>query len=162
MDSDSIKSCYNKALQLLARRDHSNAELERKLRSRGYGQLEIQTAISECLRLNYLNDSRFAETYANQLQRKGFGINGIKHKLYSKGISDSVIQEVVAVQGSDAIQLEQCRRVLAKKLKPLTENTSVASRGPKLHRFLYSRGFSSQIIRKAIDEAVTGNDATAE
>ncbi len=162
MDSDSGKSCYSKALQLLARRDHSNAELRRKLRSRGYGQSEIQDAISECLRLNYLNDRRFAETYAMQLQRKGFGINGIKYKLYSKGISDTVIQEVVAVQESDPVQLEQCRRVLAKKMKPMTGNASVANQGPKLRRFLYSRGFSSQIIRKTIDEAVTGNDAAAE
>ncbi len=162
MDSDTSKSCYKKALQLLARRDHSHAELERKLRARRYGHLEIQATIRECLRLNYLNDNRFAETYAMQLQRKGFGINGIKHKLYSRGISDTVIQEVVAVQGSDTMQLEQCRRVLTKKLKPQAGKATAANQGPKLHRFLYSRGFSSHIIRKIMGEALTGDDATAE
>ena len=162
MNSDDSKSCYQKALQLLARRDHSSAELERKLRARGYGQSQIQTAIRECLRLNYLNDNRFAETYSLQLQRKGFGINGIKHKLYVRGISDSVIQDIVAAHGSDTAQLVLCRRVLAKKLKPLAGTADVKIQDPKLLRFLYNRGFSSHIIRKTIDEAVTGNDATAE
>lgn len=162
MDSDSGKSCYRKALHLLARRDHSSSELYKKLRSRDYGHLEIQAAIRECQRLNYLNDTRFAGAYAMQLQRKGFGINGIRHKLYGRGISDTIIQEVAAVHGDDAAQLQQCRRVLAKKLRPLAGSVSIESQGPKLHRFLYNRGFSSHIIRKTIDEALTARDATAE
>lgn len=130
------------------------------MRSRGHGQFEIDAAIHECLRLNYLNDARFAEAYSAQLQRKGFGINGIKHKLYTKGIEDSVIREAVADQDSDAVQLVLCRRVLAKKLKPLAGRALVSTKGPKLHRFLYSRGFSSHIIRKAMDEATAGKEAT--
>ena len=158
MESDLSKSCYQKALQLLARRDHSCTELRTKLKSRSYGHPEIEAAISECLRLDYLNDTRFAEGYSKQLLRKGYGINGIKHKLYVKGVSKEVIQESVTPYDSDNAQLEQCRRVLKKKLKPLTGKASAKNQGAKLHRFLFRRGFSSHIIRQTIGEMTTRQD----
>ncbi len=132
------------------------------MRSRGFGHMAIEAAIDECLRLNYLDDSRFAETYATQLHRKGFGINIIKYKLYLRGVPDFAIHEAVEARGDDAVQFEQCRRVLAKKRKTLTGEDLENNHLRKLQRFLYSRGFSGHIIAKAIDEAVNGSDTTSE
>lgn len=156
MDPDSCKACYQKALQLLARRDHSCAELMRKLRSRGFGTPEIEPVIRECRRLGYLSDSRFAEVYISQLQRKGYGINTIKHKLFAKGIGQAVVQDKLTPFGSDDAQLELCRRVLAKKMKPLAGENPSRAQTPKLHRYLLNRGFSGHIIRQAIDEIFIG------
>lgn len=152
MDPDSSKSCYQKALQILARRDHSCAELMRKLRSRGFGISEIEPVIRECRRLGYLNDNRFAEIYVNQLQRKGYGINTIKQKLFAKGIPEAVIQDNLTPYGADNAQLELCRRVLAKKLKPFAGDNPSEAQAPKLYRYLLSRGFPSHIIRQILDE----------
>lgn len=162
MDTEKSKACYQKALQLLARRDHSCAELKVKLKMRGYSQLEITAVIHECERLNYLNDARFAEVYLKQLQRNGYGINGIKHKLYIKGVPKSVIQQSVEAQDTDAVQLEQCRRELEKKIKTHTAKASIANQGQKLHRFLFGRGFSRHIIRQVIDEAISRDNAATE
>ncbi len=152
MNPDSSKACYQKALQILARRDHSCAELMRKLRSRGFETPEIESVIRECRRLGYLSDSRFAEVYISQLQRKGYGINTIKHKLVTKGIPQAVIQDKVTPYGTDDAQLELCRRVLAKKMKPFAGENPSQAQTPKLYRHLSNRGFSGHIIRQALDE----------
>jgi regulatory protein len=154
MDSDTKKSCYGKALQILARRDHSCSELRKKLNSRGFEEPVIETVIRECRRLNYLNDTRFTELYVNQLQRKGFGINGIKHKLYAKGIPEKVFQDKLAPHGTDNAQRELCRRVLAKKIKPIAGESPSESQAPKLYRYLLNRGFPSHIIRQTINEMI--------
>jgi regulatory protein len=124
----------------------------RKLRSRGFGTPEIEFAIRECRRLEYLNDSRFAEVYVRQLQRKGYGINTIKHKLFTKGIPQAVIQDKLTPYGSDDAQLTLCRRVLAKKMKPFAGENPSAAQAPKLYRHLLNRGFSGHIVRQALDE----------
>lgn len=156
MDSEPSKACYQKALQILARRDHSCAELVRKLRSRGFGTPEIDHVIRECRRLGYLSDSRFAEVYVRQLQRKGYGINTVKHKLFAKGIAKAVIQDKLTPYGSDDAQLELCRRVLAKKMKAFAGDNQSQAQTPKLYRYLLNRGFSGHIIRQAIDEIFIG------
>jgi len=152
MVPDSSKSCYQKALQILARREHSCAELMRKLRSRGFGTAEIEPVIRECRRLGYLSDSRFAEVYASQLQRKGYGIHTIKHKLLAKGIPQAVIQDKLNPYGTDDAQLKLCRRVLAKKMKPAAAENPSPDQAPKLYRYLLNRGFSGPIVRLALDE----------
>lgn len=148
------KSCYRKALQLLARRDHSCAELKRKLQSRGFEEPEIEAVIGECQRLSYLDDKRFADGYVNLLLRKGYGVNGIKHKLHVRGISESVIQESIYPFGTDEEQLTLCRRVLSKKVPHLIRKTSSDDRAPKLYRYLFNRGFPAHIIRQTISEVI--------
>ena len=155
MDSGSRKTCYQKALQILTRRDHSCDELSRKLHSRGFETQQIEAAIRECRGLNYINDNRFADTYANQLQRKGYGINSIKHKLYTKGVPQTVIEAVLAPYGTDKAQLKLCRQVLAKKMKPFAGEDLPEDRAPKLYRYLFNRGFSGHIIRQTMDDMIS-------
>jgi regulatory protein len=152
MDPDSSKACYQKALQILARRDHSCDELIRKLRSRGFGTPEIRPVIRECRRLGYLNDDRFTDIYVRHLQRKGYGINTIKHKLFAKGIAQAVIQDKLAPYGTDDAQLKLCRGVLTKKMKPFAGENPSNAQAPKLYRYLINRGFSGHIVRQVFDE----------
>ncbi|MEJ2154257.1 MAG: regulatory protein RecX [Desulfobacteraceae bacterium] len=156
MDSDNRKSCYHKALQLLTGRDHSCAELTRKLQTRGFDAPVIEAVIVECQRLNYLDDKRFADGYVSLLQRKGYGINSVKHKLYAKGISETLIQDSVALSGTDKVQLKLCRRVLAKKVNRLSGDKSSEDQAPKLYRYLFNRGFPAHIIRQTIREMIHG------
>jgi regulatory protein len=154
MDSGSRKTCYQKALQILTRRDHSCDELSRKLHSRGFETQQVEAAIRECRHLNYINDDRFADTYANQLQRKGYGINSIKHKLYTKGVPETVIETVLAAYGTDKAQLKLCRQVLAKKMKPIAGEDLPEGQAAKLYRYLFNRGFPGHIIRQTMDEMI--------
>lgn len=148
------ENCLNKALRILARRDHSLEELRRKLIERGYGREETQSSLNECLRLGYLDDERFAHAYLRQLQRKGYGINGIRHKLYSRGIAREIVESCTIRHCTDAVELEVCRKALAKKTKHPGKYQSVRDLRPKLQRFLIGRGFSPSIVYQVLKDAI--------
>lgn len=152
-------SCFNNALQILSRRDHSCAELVKKLQERGFEKKEIDSAIDRCVRLGYLNDERFADIYLQQLQRKGYGTNSIRHKLYSKGISEEIISNSIAIHCTDNIQIDACRQALLKKTKYLEGNKKIKDVRSKLQRFLIGRGFSSRIVCQALEEATAQEDS---
>lgn len=152
MNSNTDKACLDKAINILARRDHSCAELKKKLRSRGFNQQAITDTIKTCERLGYLNDARFTESYINQLERKGHGINAIRHKLFSRGVSSEIIDIHLRDHHNDIHQLNLCRQVLAKKIERNHNGKASVDQIPKLNRFLYSRGFEGHIIKKTIEE----------
>ncbi|MGD9366123.1 MAG: regulatory protein RecX [Desulfobacteraceae bacterium] len=148
------KACLNKAFRILARRDHSRAELTRKLAEHGYDGQSIQSVINECQRLGYLDDKRFAYTYCEQLLRKGYGPIVIQQKLYAKGLPAGIIKECVASHCDESVQLDVCRRVLAKKTKNFSDEITLLNARAKHQRFLLGRGFSSQIACQIIEEAI--------
>lgn len=154
MNSYLNKACLDKALRILARRDHSCTELIRKLRQHDYDPQSIQAVINECQRLGYLDDKRFANTYCEQLLRKGYGPNVIKQKLYAKGLPRGIIQKCLATHCGESVQLDVCRRVLEKKTKNFFGGTTLLNTRAKHQRFLISRGFSSQIAHQIIEEAI--------
>ena len=59
--------CRKKAMDLLARREHSRLELERKLTSRDYEAEEINATIEQLVADNLQSDSRFSEAYVQSL-----------------------------------------------------------------------------------------------
>lgn len=148
------KTCLNKALRILARRDHSCAELTLKLREHHYDRPSIQSVIDECRRLGYLDDTRFATAYCEQLLRKGYGPNVIKQKLCAKGLPGGIIRECVAGHCEESVQLDVCRRALAKKLKRFSGEIALMNTRAKHQQFLIGRGFSSQIACQIIEEAI--------
>src|SRR3569832_2955500 len=52
-----------RVLRLLARCDHSRAELVRKLGQAGFVQDDIESLLDEFEKRNWLSDQRFAESY---------------------------------------------------------------------------------------------------
>ncbi len=64
---------YNKALDLLSRREHSRKELFLKLINRFESQEEINLTLDKLEGKNLLSDSRFAEEYVQARRKKGFG-----------------------------------------------------------------------------------------
>ncbi len=148
------RDCLAAALRLLTRRDHSRSELTRKLIDRGFSQDQIKSAISECLRLNYLDDERYAIAYANQLQHKGYGRRRIQQMLMAKGLTFQVIAACLEACCPDTVQIRGCRQTMMKKLKsgqPMEDSVEARAR---LYRFLFSRGFSPAIIRQVMDEGL--------
>ncbi len=146
MTMSAEKQCLNKALRLLGRRDHSCRELSQKLKQRGFGSELIASAIAACEKMNYLDDRRFCEGYMGHLRRKGYGVMRIVQKLKEKGVAETYIRESIEQHCHDACQVEDCRRVIEKRL-PAQQTRD------RLFRFLYQRGFSNDVIKQALHEA---------
>ena len=139
-DADAPEELRARALRLLAHREHSRAELERKLGPHA-GSSEIVTGILEALVQNkQLSDERYAEQRVHQLARK-FGAGRIARELRAKGVDDETIAS--SVSEARASELERARAIWLRKFRsPATSPKENA----KQTRFLQSRGFSSDVI----------------
>ena len=141
MSSEFLSLIYNKALDVLSRREHSAHELKLKLHKKFEAISEIEEVITKLESNNLLNDFRFAETYARIRKRKGFGPNKIHYELKNKGIKESISNEIISAEdgwGDAALQ------AFKKKYKDgISEDTKERL---KQKNFLHNRGFSFKEI----------------
>lgn len=89
------RRAFNKAVDLLSRRDHSKKELSDKLKQKGFGN-DFDEVFEKLEGYGYLNDERFARNYVKQLiEFKSFGKMRIKQELFKKGIDRELISEIM-------------------------------------------------------------------
>jgi regulatory protein len=143
-------SLRQRALDYLAKREYSVAELAQKLNTvaRQYelDADEIPEILADFKKRNWVSDARFTEQILHARKSK-FGIARIAHELREKGVSDELISG--AVQDVKENELANAKAVWRKKY-----DSAPASREEwaKQARFLQSRGFGFEIIKKVINE----------
>jgi regulatory protein len=134
------------AMNLLARREHSYAELVHKLTQK-FPELDtdsiIQPALERLREQNLQSDARFLESYVRYRSSRGFGPLKITMELQQKGISQRESESEVYSQ--DYVWTALCREAMDKKFDPETELTRAEK--DKCYRFLAQRGFESEQIR---------------
>lgn len=112
------RRAYNCAVSLLSRRDHSEKELMRKLKEKGYAE-GAEEAISKLKNSGYVDDERFCRLYATELIRlKGYGRRRVEQELYLKGVSRELISLVLEEISFDTETLSDIiRRKYLSKMK---------------------------------------------
>ena len=143
-------SLRQRALDYLAKREYSVAELAQKLNTvaRQYelDADEIPEILAEFKKRNWVSDTRFTEQILHARKSK-FGSARIAHELREKGVSDELISE--AVQDVKENELANAKAVWRKKYDA---PPSSREEWAKQARFLQSRGFGFEIIKKVINE----------
>ena len=137
---------YNKALDLLSRREHSRKELYLKLISRFESKEEINLILNKLEKNKLLSDSRFTEEYVQARRRKGFGPIKISAELEKRGISDSLISGQINIYDDwdDLAQSTFQKRFpegISKDFKELQ----------KQKNFLSNKGFTFYQIESVLD-----------
>lgn len=139
--SDSLRS---RALGLLARREHSRAELQRKLAPHIENPQELADLLDDLARRGWLSDARFAEALVHDKQAK-FGVSRLAYELRERGVEESVIRDqLIELKESE---LERARQVWQSKFGTFPEDVKARA---KQMRFLQSRGFSFDVIGKVL------------
>ena len=92
---DEPASAYDKALGLLARREHSARELKSKLVRKGLDADESVKALSDLQSKNYQSDARFGEMLVRTRIAGGYGPRWILAELRQHGIADSAAQALI-------------------------------------------------------------------
>jgi regulatory protein len=133
-----------RALRHLARREHSRAELERKLAPRAESPEALAQLLDALAAKRQLSDERYAEARAHQLARK-YGAARIRQDLKAKGIDDDIAGRIPA-EGEAA----RAAAILARKYR--TPATTPRERARRM-RFLLQRGFSHDTIRRVVSSA---------
>ena len=138
----SLEELKARALRYLVRREHSRAELVRKLAPHAESREAVNAVVDLLLSKKQLSDERFAEERARSLSRK-YGAAKIRQDLTSKGIS----QELADRAAAGLNEAEKARAILARKYRaPAATREERAKRA----RFLQGRGFSGDVIRRLV------------
>lgn len=134
-------------MRLLARRDHSAAELAQKLQQRSFSDEDIETVTAYLLERSWLDDYRFAEGLLRYRSGAGYGPFYIKQAMAAKGVSKDIINEVV--DDNDARWLTIATETVHKSIRTMTIDEDWG----RLSRKLQRRGFAHPIIIQALKNA---------
>ncbi len=140
-------SLRERALRLLARREHSRAELAKKLRVHSRPGDDLEALLDDLSRRKLLSDERYAESRAHALSRK-FGAARIAHELRARGLDKDLADK--ASKTARATELERAREVWRRKFRSAPKTREERARQM---RFLQSRGFSFDAIRAVVTGA---------
>jgi regulatory protein len=134
-----------RALKLLGYREHSSAELRRKLRENGYPDA-IATAVTDrFVEVELVDDRRFALIWTRSRLAAGYGSRRIKQELTQRGIEPELLEEVFAETIDPDQEVAQARAALRGR-------TAVDRAGrDKLVRRLVTRGFSFATALRALE-----------
>jgi regulatory protein len=133
----------DRALALLARREHSRVELARKLALHGDPE-EVAALLDDLQRHGQLSDARFAESLAHTRAGK-YGSRRLAQELREKGVGEALT--AAAVQEARVGDLAAARSVWQKKFGTPPADAREKARQ---YRFLLGRGFPSEIVRRVV------------
>ena len=138
----------------MARREHSRKELARKLAPHAESPEQLEALLDELVRLTYLSDDRFMTSLVH---RRGlrYGAMRLKQELGGHGLDQQKVKEALAA--SRTTEFERALTIWQRKFGRLSLGDSelpaerpVAAEIAKQMRFLASRGFSGDVIRKVL------------
>ena len=137
-----------RAVRLLARREHGKKELQQKLLQRELPEDLVLSVVDKLAEEGLQCDARFAESYTRMRVARGYGANKVRADLQTRRLDQSVIEE--AVRSGEVHWGSVALAALEKKFSTAiaTDQKSIA----KMQRYLYQRGFDMADIRSAITE----------
>jgi len=141
-----IEAVRRSAFWHLSRRDHSQAELIKKLQRKTDNQDWIDAVINECLDYNYLNDQRFTESFLRGSRNKGYGETRIKQDLKQKGISERLIKQTI--DENEFNYIDAAQQLLANKYNEAIVTQYLKQ---KAMGFLQAKGHNFSDIALAIE-----------
>ncbi|ABA57437.1 Regulatory protein RecX [Nitrosococcus oceani ATCC 19707] len=147
MDDASLVEARNLLLGMLARREYSCWELQRKLTARGYSSSLIEKVLRELWQDNLQSDQRFAESYSRSRAERGFGPRRIAAELKQRGVSAVLITESLTQERDWDSQVMKARNKRFGQALP----TNPKERARQM-RFLQYRGFTQEQINHALSE----------
>lgn len=140
------RSLKARAIDYLARREHSRAELARKLAPHAQSPAELDEVLNIVEQKGFLSNERFA---AGLVHRKAgrLGTARILYELRQHGIEPDGLGALH--EELRATELERARAVWEKRFASTGTPTDEKERARQM-RFLAGRGFSHEVIRKVL------------
>jgi len=140
------REARKKAMDYLARREHSRHELCHKMQKFGFDSDVALDAVEQLQKDGLQSDRRFVEAFVQSRISQGKGPTRIRADLSQRGIRDSMTQEVVARFGQDWFALARETR---QKKYGVDEPAEFKEKARQM-RFLQYRGFEPEQIQAAV------------
>lgn len=136
-------SLRERAVRMLARREHARAELARKLAPYAESVEEIDLLLDDLTARRLLSDARYVEARVGA-RRARFGDARLAFELRTQGVAEELVDAALA-SGED--ELSRARRIWQKKYAGKPDDADERARQS---RFLMSRGFSAETVRRVL------------
>ena len=135
---------------MLARREHSVAEIRSRLLDREHPADEIDAAIERLLETRALDDSRVARAYARTaLTVKGRGRLRVQRELQVMGIAREIAGEAIAEVFGDLDERSLIDKAIQKKLRGGRKLVTLQERA-RVYQFLMRQGFTPAAVSAAM------------
>lgn len=133
---------YDKALSLLAVREHTAKEIREKLLKKGYGYEEVDDAISRLLEEGAIDDARYVESYVRSRIRKGGeSVRLMSLRLRERGVAKEALDACVKEYGESPEYFEALKKNYGALLLKKGEDGAIRS--------LMNKGYTLSEIRMA-------------
>lgn len=151
---------FDKAVELLAVRARSTRDLRMRLRRAGAAEAQVERAVQRLTALSLLNDEEYARNLAH-MRVVGGGVSKrrIGQELQKRGVPRDVADEAIDATLEEVELDEQGAALTAARrrirvLGSLDEQT----RRRRLYAFLARRGYSPDVIARAVRDVLAGRD----
>jgi len=138
-----------RAIGLLARREHSRAELLAKLVRSGHDRAEVERAVEGLAERGLVSDARFAEAFVRSCIGRGAGPLRIRRDLEARGVESSIVGGVLDPHDEEW----ETRARGAREKRFGAAPPAGRSEAARQARFLLARGFTRRQVRRVIEEA---------
>jgi regulatory protein len=137
-------SLKGRALRLLSGREHSRAELERKLQPHEDAPGALEQVLDGLEAKGFISEQRVVESVLHRRAPK-LGMARIRQELQGKGLNNQTVSQ--ALQGLQATELQRAQAIWRQKFSvPAPDAAGKA----KQARFLMSRGFAADVVRRVV------------
>src|SRR5690606_7550701 len=133
-----------RAIDLLARREHSRSEVARKLARHAEEGDDIDALPDDLVARKLPSDERYAQARAHTLSRK-YGAARIAHALRMQGVNEEIVRRIA--DEARRTEVQRAREAWQKRFGRLPESAEERARQM---RFLAARGFSGEAVRQVL------------
>lgn len=139
-------SAFDCCLRVLALRDHSEAELRRKLKEKGYEE-GIEESIARLKELEFIDDLRFARSFASSAVRNGRGYGArLKLELKRRGVEPAIVSQVLDEINEEYSEKELLAELIERRYAGFDAGSASEKEKRKVVGYLQRKGFSLSAI----------------
>ena len=140
------EKAFERALEALALRERTTAELAAWLIKRGLDPAEVESAVDRLVASGAIDDERFAAEFAaDKRELRGWGPERIREALHERGLEPALIEAAVAGEGHSQ-QLERAVELLEQRSELVFDDRSRA----RALAYLARRGYDSELAYDAV------------
>jgi len=154
------QSAYQYALYLLSAQDYSEFKLRQKLRLKQFEQTEIDETLTKLIEKNYLREEEYKRLLARRWIAKGYSDSMIKRRGEQEKLIFAAEELLSWRQDMDRSSEDTISLLVQKKMRgrdlPVDREGKQKLR-EKVSRFLLSKGYGWEDVRRAVDEAMRAN-----
>jgi SOS response regulatory protein OraA/RecX len=151
---DTLDAAYDAAIQLLARKSRTSAEVRQELLDRGAADEDVESVIGRLQANRHLDDAVLASDEAfSLLESKGLSPELAVYKLTERGVPQAMAHEAVEAAREGQSERQLCRRALDRRLRGKAISPDAAA---KEGRALARLGYDEEVIARTLERALAG------